>query len=325
MARLHARGVTGPGGATGPTGAASVVTGPTGWTGAAGAAGSDGVTGPTGPTGAAGPTTVSDAVFTLQDDGDATKQARFDASALATGTTQTYALPRANRDADFLQTMPFPHSSYFFEYDDFMPYSGSTGMVGKLPWSLTGGTITPSGIFVAPVAGRVGVFRRDTGSTINTLARLSSTIHTASFWFHSDDLFDLTWIVRINQTDADFTARIGCDVASFASNPDANGIYFERIGGASPDANWYGVTRASSSQTRVDTGSAISTNWTTFRIRRTDASTIAFSINGGTEVTSTTNIPSTGMGPGLQLINLVGSSKTCDVDYFSMLITGLSR
>lgn len=79
----------GPTGATGATGAVGA-TGPTGPTGAAGAKGDTGVTGPTGP---AGPSTVSDSVFTLQDNGDATKQAQFQLSGIATGSTRTYTLP----------------------------------------------------------------------------------------------------------------------------------------------------------------------------------------------------------------------------------------
>ena len=41
----------------------------------------------------AGGSTFSDATFTLQDDGDATKQARFQLSGLTTATTRTYTLP----------------------------------------------------------------------------------------------------------------------------------------------------------------------------------------------------------------------------------------
>lgn len=104
-------GATGPAGATGVTGATGVgatgATGPTGSAGATGvgASGATGATGPTGTTGttggvgatgATGPSTVADNVFTLQDDGDATKQGQFQLSGVTTGTTKTLTWPNAN-------------------------------------------------------------------------------------------------------------------------------------------------------------------------------------------------------------------------------------
>ncbi|QHN43190.1 hypothetical protein GII36_05060 [Candidatus Mycosynbacter amalyticus] len=41
-------------------------------------------------------TTFSDTAFTLQDDGDATKQAKFELSGISASTTRTYTLPNAN-------------------------------------------------------------------------------------------------------------------------------------------------------------------------------------------------------------------------------------
>ena len=80
------QGVQGDTGDTGPQGD----TGPTGSQGIQGDTGPAGATGDTGP---AGPSTVSDSVFTLQDNADATKQARFELSGIATATTRTFTLP----------------------------------------------------------------------------------------------------------------------------------------------------------------------------------------------------------------------------------------
>lgn len=64
--------------------------------GATGAAGAAGATGATGATGAAGPSTVSDSVLRVQDNGDATKQLAFEVSGVTTGTTRTLTVPNAS-------------------------------------------------------------------------------------------------------------------------------------------------------------------------------------------------------------------------------------
>jgi hypothetical protein len=60
-----------------------------------GPAGADGVDGATGP---AGPSTVSDAVFTVQDDADATRQMRFQLSGVSPGMVRTLGVPNASGD-----------------------------------------------------------------------------------------------------------------------------------------------------------------------------------------------------------------------------------
>ena len=99
-----ATGATGPVGATGASGATGATggTGGVGATGASGLQGASGATGATGGTGgpgasgAAGPSTVSDSAFTLQDNADATKQARFECSGITAGQTRTHTLIDAN-------------------------------------------------------------------------------------------------------------------------------------------------------------------------------------------------------------------------------------
>lgn len=55
--------------------------------------------------------TIKDANFTIQDDGDTTKQAKFQASGITTGTTRTYTVPNATG------TLGFIIDSQFFTAD----------------------------------------------------------------------------------------------------------------------------------------------------------------------------------------------------------------
>jgi hypothetical protein len=86
------KGVQGSTGPTGPQGN----TGTTGPQGSTGATGPQGSTGPTGNTGATGPSTVSDSVFRIQDNGDATKQLAFEVSAISTSTTRTLTVQNSS-------------------------------------------------------------------------------------------------------------------------------------------------------------------------------------------------------------------------------------
>lgn len=197
-----------------------------------------------------------------------------------------------------------------FASDEFLTGDTTTGEIGSLGWNSSGGTVTT----LASVAGRPGINRRETTTTINTFAlnRNSSTIDPA-------DTFDLTFIFRLNQTDSDTTLRIG--LANTFSAAPADGIYLEKLGA---DINWFYITNAAA-ETRTDSGVAAGTGWFRLRIRRKDASTIAFSLDGGAETDVTANIPTAAMFWGWQITNAAAANKTMDMDYTHLLVTGLSR
>jgi len=197
--------------------------------------------------------------------------------------------------------------------DHFVGGLTTSGNVGALAWHFVNGTLSQ----LAAENDHPGMVRRDTGA-----ASVYLTTHLPSGWA-AEDLFDMTWYVRVNQFDANQDAKFGMTGSGTGSFAPANGIYFESL---TADTNWFRVCRAGGSQTREDTGVARSAGaWLKLRIRRIDASTIGFQINGGTEAQITTNIPASGthLQPWAAISTSSASSRTYDIDYFRATVTGL--
>lgn len=91
------------------------------------------------------------------------------------------------------------------------------------------------------------------------------------------------------------------------------------------DTDWWLFTRSGGSQTKTDSGVAVGIGWVRLRIRRVDASTIGFSLDGGNESQQTTNIPTIALQAFVSIPNNENQTKSVDVDYFTISITGLSR
>jgi hypothetical protein len=205
-----------------------------------------------------------------------------------------------------------------FEYDDFPSGTGTSTQIGKFGWVATAGAVSVP----FAVAGHPGLILLSTGTGAGTYVNMRASTNTTTGPLSAGDTFDVTWIVRLNTNDADTTARVGLGTSPAADPPD-EGIYFEKLGA---DTNWFRVTRSAAIQTRNDTGVAASTDWIRFRLRRIDASTIGFSVNGGAEGTHTTNVPAAGVNPFVAIYNnAAAANKTITIDWFSQLITGMTR
>jgi len=125
-----------------------------------------------------------------------------------------------------------------------------------------------------------------------------------------DALYEGHFQVVDNDSDAQY--RIGLANASLGDPPD-DGIYFEKL---AADTNWFAVTRGSSTQTRTDTGVAVSTSFASFRIhRKSSGSQVCFSVNGSVEVCNTANIPSASMVFFAQSDTATTAAKNLRVDY----------
>lgn len=200
--------------------------------------------------------------------------------------------------------------------EDFSSGSSLDGAIGTLGFGYSGGIC----LSISSELGRPGIIRRSTGTTADTdcITFLNSTNLTSIF---SSDYFDMLWIVRVPQVDANTTVRIGA--GGIDSFPPPSGIYFERL--STDGSNLFAVCRSSKLETRASVGE-LSSSFLKFRIRRKSADVIGFSLDNGAEVNISTNVPAIAMNPFTYIKN-VGTTvtKNLDHDYFDLLIKGISR
>lgn len=240
--------------------------------------------------------------------------------ALYSGTTgkvlkRSSGTGRAFLTAGVLSAMD-PASTMFLD-DDFMSATTTTTNFSTLGWTVANG----SQAFVAGVANHPGILQKTTGATA-AVAYLALRGTPATGLFLPAELFDMTWIVRLNTNDANTVIRMGLTSDPSSSAP-THGIYVEK---KAADTQWFGTCRATNSENRTAALATIDTNFHRFRIWRSDASTISFSIDGGTALTQTSTIPTAALMVGLTITNnSAAEDKTIDLDYFSLRITGMSR
>ncbi len=201
--------------------------------------------------------------------------------------------------------------------DDFIAAGVTAQNIGTLGWHFTGGTVANQ----PAESGHPGIMRRATSSSINTVAltRLLPTSGASTFLPAED--FSLWWVFRLNQTDANTEARLGVS-RDWTSLTPADGIYLEK---KAADTEWFGVCRASSTESRTASLATTDTGWHTARVRRIDDSTIGFSLDGGAEIPLTTDIPTLALYAGFHITNTAAADKTMDVDLFRLRVSGLGR
>lgn len=191
--------------------------------------------------------------------------------------------------------------------EDFLGGTNTSGSIGELGWIFAGAATGQAG-----EAGRPGIMRITGSSGTNSYLYLLNGSMLPS------DTFDVTFLVRLSHT-TQILVRLG--LFGDVNNPPNNGVFMEHLTG---DTNWFGVNRASSSQTREDTNQALATSWTKIRIRRVNGSTIGYTINASAEVTETLTIPTAALFPALFISTGDGTSKTLDIDFFRLDLSGLT-
>ena len=209
--------------------------------------------------------------------------------------------------------------------DEFITYSTNSsgtwittsGLVGELGWHFAGGPNNPY-TSSAAAPGRYGVLTRE--ANLNNEYTYVSLQPNGFTPVRNADTWDATYIWGSGSDITTLTQRIGLANDPAASQPV--GFYFEYI----DTGNIYAVCRVSGgTATRTDTGVAYATNtYYVGRIRRVDASTIGFSINGGTEITITTNLTSSNLNPFFQCMS-GGANGFLHIDAFELTVTGKTR
>jgi hypothetical protein len=138
-------------------------------------------------------------------------------------------------------------------------------------------------------------------------------------------------VASVTGTTPGSNVRLRVGVTTQYSTPDSitNGAYLEKLEG---DANWFCVVRASSSETRVDTGVAYSASPFALQIRRVNSTTfgckVAQLLSGlaaATEVTNNATNPTTDVTPFIMIKNTAAELKLLNVDYYDHTVTGLNR
>ncbi len=210
----------------------------------------------------------------------------------------------------------YDYCSSIYLQDDFLSGTVGNGTIGQLGWLSAGG----SSSLIQSAASYPGIFRKDTSASSGTYSYLALENVNASEAIPAGS-HDTIWLIYATSNDANTQLRIGHQNTNTGDPPD-NGTYFEKL---AADTNWFVVTRASGVQTRTDTGVAVGTGRVTLRIVRQGSSVVQFYINRVLVASHTTNIPSTSLNPVASILNSAAASKTLDLDYFQLILTGLSR
>jgi|694.fasta_scaffold05195_12 hypothetical protein len=304
------------------------------------------------------PDVFSDANLVVYSDADSSKNIKFSASSITTGTTRTLTVPDASGTLPLLETANTFTQNQTLDgtnnvapnqtaasgssiltrqllddsnldtriirfRDDFANGGRTNGIIGETGWGTSnagGGSIVErTSVAVFP---NHSAFRLTTGTTANNYLRIftcngifgTSNPATVAGW-HALAIMALPTVTDVTVS------------AGFSANPTDIDFNSRLIGWrykAGVDTNWQFVTKndvtayaSSTLTTLVDSGTApVADTFYKFEMRCVTAGTIEFRLNGGTWLTSSTNVPSSS-NAGLFYI-IVGTqtsaARTCDVD-----------
>lgn len=113
----------------------------------------------------------------------------------------------------------------------------------------------------------------------------------------------------------------GTNAATMTADAPANwmGVEYDTANTGNTDTDFTWVTRSAGTPTYSTTNAiAADTSFHHFRMRSTTAGTILFSVDGGTEASVNTNVPTTNMtNPFVSVLTRTASTKTATIDFVS--------
>lgn len=133
--------------------------------------------------------------------------------------------------------------------------------------------------------------------------------------------WEMNCVFKLSQTTS-CAMRIGFSSnGEFKVDPPTDGIWVEYdTANSSSNTDFTWVTAVGSTNSYATTGSSgADTNFHHVRIRSTVSGTIGFTLDGGTEFTTTTDVTALALSPFIQVLTRTSSSKTLIVDFFSYM------
>lgn len=210
--------------------------------------------------------------------------------------------------------------------DEFGVASASTsGTIGELGWTTSNVSGTSTFSAVTPSAWPyMGIQRIATGAISGNGGALSLNAGAVNPIVSLNGVasWKAVFIVRVNAT-SNISVRFGF-AGSANTDPSSEGIWW-RFNTAAGDVKYTAETRAAGVSTSTASGVAANTSFHTFVIRSAVAGTVLFSVDGGSEISHSTNITTNSLLPFFQCVTRTASSQSCDIDYFNFSISGLAR
>jgi hypothetical protein len=207
-------------------------------------------------------------------------------------------------------------------FDDFMSGTNATGSVGSLGWEFTG----TGGILTNPnpnSSGTLGEVLATSGGT-NTnpfLVYLSyiTTVPPADNPGWNSQIFDMRWRIKLAKTTS-VAYFFGLESGGLAEATATDFIAIAYNTGAS-DTGFTLITKTSSgARNAVSIGVSADTSYHTLRLRGDGTGRVYASVDGGTEVSTTTSVPSAALIPASCVTTLTNATAAFRLDYWWMFM-----